>query len=81
MILVMPNIQLATIFQMVDTLCDYMHTPRMVATLVEDFQEVLFNQPLVSQIPISDISIDHLLVDLPIGPHVYGLHVGKIPVN
>jgi hypothetical protein len=75
MTLVMLDFQLAIVFHMATILCDYMHIPRMVATLVEDFQEVLLSQPLVGQIPISNISVDHLLVDLPIGPLVYGLPI------
>jgi hypothetical protein len=41
------DFRLTTIFRMATTLCDRMDTLRMVATLVKDFQEVLFNQPLV----------------------------------
>jgi hypothetical protein len=58
-----------------------MHTLRMVATLIKDFQEVLFNQPLVDSIHIGNIFINHLLVDLLIEPPIYGLHVGRILVG
>lgn len=66
---------------MVTTLCEGVDTPGMVAKRVKDFQEVLFNQPLVDQIPISDILVDHLPVDLPVGPIVNGLHVGRMLVG
>jgi hypothetical protein len=63
------------------TLCHGMNTLGMVATLVEDSQEVLFSQPLINQILVGDIYVDHLHVDLPIGPHVDGLLVGRSPIN
>ncbi len=78
---VMLYFQLATVFQMAITLCDYMHTPGMVATLVKDFQKVLFSQPLVNQIPIGNISVNHLLVELPINPPIYGLPVSRILIG
>jgi hypothetical protein len=53
----------------------------MVATPIKDSQKLLFNQPLVGQIFIGNIPIDHLLVDLFVGPHVNGLLVGKIIVG
>jgi hypothetical protein len=71
---------------MATTLCDGMDTLGMVVTPIKDSHEVLSNQPLVGQIPIGDILVDHLLVDLPIGPPVDGLfinriHVGRSPIN
>jgi hypothetical protein len=67
------DFQLVTIFWMVTTLCDGVDTPKIVGTNVEDSQEALFNQPLIGQVFVGDI-----LVDLPIGPLVDGLHVGRI---
>jgi hypothetical protein len=65
---------------MATTLCDGVDTIRMVATPIEDSQEVLFSQPPINQISIGDIHVDHLLVDQPIGPPVNGPLVGKIHV-
>jgi hypothetical protein len=53
----------------------------MVATPIEDSQEVLFNQPPVSQILVGNIYVDHLLVDLHVNPHVDGLPIGSIHVG
>jgi hypothetical protein len=53
----------------------------MVATPIEDSQEVLFSQPPVNQMSIGNIHVDHLLVDLPIGPLVNGPLVGRIHVG
>jgi hypothetical protein len=66
---------------MVGTLCDGVDTLSMVVKLVEDSQKVLFSQPPVDQIPIGNILVDHLLVDLPMGPPINGLHVGRILVG
>jgi hypothetical protein len=66
---------------MATTLCDGMDTPKMVATLVEDSFEVLFNQPPIDQIFVAYIHVDHLLVDQHVDPLINGLHVGRIHVG
>jgi hypothetical protein len=58
---------------MATTLCDGVDTPRMVATPTEDSQEVLFYQPLVGQIFVIDMHVDHLFVDLHVGAPIDGL--------
>jgi hypothetical protein len=72
----MLDFQLATIFWMATTLCHGVDTLRMVVTPIEDSHEVLFNQPLINQIPVGNIFVNHLLVDLHIGPLIDGLLVG-----
>ncbi len=42
---------------------------------------MLFSQPLISQIPVGDILVNHLPIDLFVHPHVNGLFVGKIHVG
>jgi hypothetical protein len=63
----MLDYRLGAIFFMVATLCDDMDTPGMVATPIEDSWEVLFYQPLVGQILVGNIPINHLFVDLLMG--------------
>jgi hypothetical protein len=77
----MLDFQLAIVFQMEATLCDGMDRPRMVATFVEDSEEVLFSQPLIGQILVGDILIDHLPVDLHVSPPISGLLVSRILIN
>jgi hypothetical protein len=72
----MPYFLLVIIFWMVTTLCHGMDTLGMVATPIEDSQKVLFSQTLINQILVCNIYVNHLPVDLPIGPPVDGLLVG-----
>jgi hypothetical protein len=66
---------------MAKTLCDGVDAPRMVVTLVKDSQKVLFSQPQVNQILVNNIPINHLLVDLLMGPPINQLLVGKVFVG
>jgi hypothetical protein len=81
MTLAMLDFRPTAIFRMVTTLCDGVHTLGMVVKHVEDSQKVLFSQPLVNQIRIGNIPVDHLPLDLPVGPPINGLHVGRIPIG
>jgi hypothetical protein len=81
MTLAMFDFRPIAIFQMVTTLCDGVDTVGMVVKHVEDSQKVLFSQPPVDQIRIGNIHVDHLPLNLPVGPLVNGLHVGRIPIG
>jgi len=78
--LVMFDFQPTVVFQMAATLCDGVDTLRMVATLVEDSQ-VVFSQPQVNETHIINILVNHLLVDLPMGPPFDGLSVDRISID
>jgi hypothetical protein len=53
----------------------------MVTTLVKDSQVVLFSQPQVNETHIINILVNHLPIDLPMGPPFDGLFVGRIPIG
>jgi hypothetical protein len=75
MTLAMFDYQSITIFLMAATLCDGEDTPGMVTTPIEDSKEVLFYQPLVGQILVGNIHVDHLFVDLHVGAPIDGLPI------
>jgi hypothetical protein len=81
MILAMLDFQPTVVFQMAATLCDGVDTLRMVTTLVKDSQVVLFSQPQVNETHIINILVNHLPIDLPMGPPFDGLFVGRIPIG
>jgi len=75
--LAMPDYRSITIFLIVATLCDGEDTPWMVTTPIKDSHEVLIYQPLVGQIFVGNIHVDHLFVDLHVGAPIDGLPISQ----